>query len=106
MAAILGQQCRNGLAMQSQCILLALLLSNGACVAQQPAASTPASVPAPTRAEYLKLAAEVQDALYTEVINVWFPRSVDHEHGGFLPTSRATGIGRQAMASHPSCKVV
>jgi cellobiose epimerase len=83
MLVIVGQPCRSGLAMRSRCILLALLLWNGACVAQQPAASTPASVQPPTRVEYLKLAAAVQNALYTEVINVWFPRSVDHRHGGF-----------------------
>ena len=83
MARIVGQPCRNGLAAQIRCILLALLLTSGACIAQQPTESTPTSVPPPTRADYLKLAAEVQNALYTEVINVWFPRSVDHEHGGF-----------------------
>jgi mannobiose 2-epimerase len=52
-------------------------------MAQQPTKSTPTNVPPPTRADYLKLSAEVQNALYTDVIHVWFPRSVDHEHGGF-----------------------
>ena len=53
-------------------------------MAQQPTESAPKAVPPPpTRADYLKLAAEVQNALYTDVINVWFPRSVDQEHGGF-----------------------
>ncbi|MGA2169577.1 MAG: AGE family epimerase/isomerase [Terracidiphilus sp.] len=69
--------------MQIRSILPALLLSSGMCVAQQPAASSQASVPQPTRAEYLKLAAEIENALYADDINVWFPRSVDHEHGGF-----------------------
>ena len=32
---------------------------------------------------YLKLAAEVEDALHTDVLSVWFPRSVDRENGGF-----------------------
>jgi mannobiose 2-epimerase len=72
-----------GFNMQIRSILLAVLLSSGMCVAQQPAASSQASVPQPTRAEYLKLAAEIENALYTDDINVWFPRSVDHEHGGF-----------------------
>src|ERR1039458_9353885 len=82
-ARIVGQPCRNGLAMQIRCILLALLLTSGSCIAQQPTESTPTRVPPPTPADYLKLAAEVQNALYTEVINVLFPRSVDQEHGGF-----------------------
>ncbi len=29
------------------------------------------------------MAAEVESALYVDDIDVWFPRSVDHEHGGF-----------------------
>ena len=83
MAMIAGQPSRNGIAKRIGCVLLALLLSSGSCVAQQPAAYMPTSVPQPTRADYLKLAAEIQNGLYTDVINVWFPRSVDHEHGGF-----------------------
>jgi len=83
MAAIVDDLCRNELAMQIRCIFLALLLSTGSCFAQHPPESTPSSVPSPARADYLKLAAEVQNALYTDVIDTWFPRSVDHEHGGF-----------------------
>lgn len=37
----------------------------------------------PTRATYLKLAAEVDGALHQDVLDLWFPRSIDHEHGGF-----------------------
>ncbi len=37
----------------------------------------------PTHDTYLKLAAEVEDALHNDVLGVWFPRAVDHEHGGF-----------------------
>ncbi len=37
----------------------------------------------PQRDTYLKLAAEVDHALHNDVLNVWFPRSVDDLHGGF-----------------------
>lgn len=37
----------------------------------------------PNRPDYLRLAAEVDGALKSDVINVWFPRAIDHEHGGF-----------------------
>jgi mannobiose 2-epimerase len=75
--------------MQIRCLLLALVFYSGACLAQTTAASTqsgaaqPSNPPQPTTAEYLRLAAEVENALYVDDIDVWFPRSVDHEHGGF-----------------------
>lgn len=62
--------------------LLAILL----CVAAVPSsAQAPASneVVPPTRETYLRLAAETEAALRTDVLGVWFPRSVDAEHGGF-----------------------
>ena len=37
----------------------------------------------PARENYLKVAAEVDNALHTDVLGVWFPRSVDDIHGGF-----------------------
>lgn len=37
----------------------------------------------PTAATYLKLAAEVDGALHNDVLDLWFPRSIDHDHGGF-----------------------
>jgi mannobiose 2-epimerase len=83
MATTVDQPSSYRLAVQMRRILLALLLSSVSCFAQQSAESSPASVPTPTRADYLKLAAEVHHALYTDVIDVWFPRSVDREHGGF-----------------------
>jgi len=58
--------------------LLALLLSSVASSAQHQPAST-----APTRENYLKLAGEVENALHSDVLNLWFPRSVDKQHGGF-----------------------
>ncbi len=39
--------------------------------------------PQPTRQTYLSLAAEVTNALHSDVLNVWFPRSVDAKFGGF-----------------------
>ena len=53
------------------------------CAAQQAATSTQASISLPTKTEYLKLAAQVETALYADDIDVWFPRSVDRKHGGF-----------------------
>ncbi|MGA7343420.1 MAG: AGE family epimerase/isomerase [Terracidiphilus sp.] len=44
---------------------------------------SPPPAPQPTREAYLKLAAEVDDALHADVLNVWFPQSVDRAHGGF-----------------------
>jgi mannobiose 2-epimerase len=61
-------------------LVLLLLACSGICIAQKPAA--PAAEP-PTRETYLRLAGEVDNALHTDVLNVWFPRTVDHEHGGF-----------------------
>ena len=69
--------------MQIRPIILSLLLCGGICVAQQPPASSPVTPSQPTREPYLKLSAEVEGALHTDVLDVWFPRSVDHEHGGF-----------------------
>ncbi len=59
-----------------------------AAVAQAPAppvAATPKPItyPAPTKANYLKFAAETEATLRQDVLGVWFPRTVDHEHGGF-----------------------
>jgi mannobiose 2-epimerase len=56
------------------------LVLPGLSIAQQPASTVAQQ---PTRATYLKIAAEVEDALHTDVLNPWFPRSVDRDHGGF-----------------------
>jgi len=37
----------------------------------------------PTRATYAKLADEVESALRRDVLDVWFPRTVDNQNGGF-----------------------
>ena len=56
--------------------------------AQPPAAPTagepkPISYVAPGKASYLKFADEAEAMLRQDVLGVWFPRTVDHEHGGF-----------------------
>jgi len=60
-------------------LLFSLLLTSGICFAQQ----TAAPLPQPSRQSYLKLAAEVDNALHKDVLDVWFPRSVDYKNGGF-----------------------
>jgi len=64
---------------------VALILFTSAAIASAQQAPSPsiASAAQPTRETYLKLALEVDGALHNEVLNVWFPRSVDREHGGF-----------------------
>jgi mannobiose 2-epimerase len=37
----------------------------------------------PTKETYVKLAAEAEEMLRRDVLDVWFPRTVDVEHGGF-----------------------
>ena len=64
-------------------ICFPLLLSVGMCFAQQSSIPSRTTVLQPTRETYLKLATEVEDALHTDVLNVWFPRTVDHQYGGF-----------------------
>ncbi len=47
------------------------------------AASAAPSLLPPTRASYLRLADEVETALRQDVLEAWFPRTVDEERGGF-----------------------
>ena len=68
--------------MLEKCTTLLFVLTVAACMAQPPSPSKP-SFNQPTRETYLKLAAEVDDALHNDVLTVWFPRTVDSEHGGF-----------------------
>jgi mannobiose 2-epimerase len=56
-----------------------LAFTSGICVAQ-PAKPSP---PQLSRDTYLRLAAEVDHALQADVLDAWFPASVDREHGGF-----------------------
>ena len=64
-------------------MVLLLFLCSGLAFGRQPSSPSTASSVQPSRETYLKLAAQVDDALHTDVLNVWFPRSVDREHGGF-----------------------
>ena len=67
--------------MQIKRTLIALLLVPCAILAPHPAPT--ASSAEPSRDTYLKLAAEVGDALHNDVLGMWFPRTVDNQHGGF-----------------------
>lgn len=68
--------------MHSKLLLLSLFSSSfGLCFGQQAAPSL--SSQDSTHAKYLKLASEVDEALHGDVIDLWFPRAVDHQNGGF-----------------------
>jgi mannobiose 2-epimerase len=60
-----------------------LLFAASVSFAQHSETQSVRDVVQPTSAEYLKLAGQVENALHTDVLNVWFPRSIDHENGGF-----------------------
>jgi mannobiose 2-epimerase len=62
-----------------QLALVFFLALPGLCLAQP--AQTAAQQP--TRATYLRIAAQVDHALYTDVLDPWFPRAIDKQHGGF-----------------------
>ena len=49
----------------------------------QPASRERAQYLPPTKSTYLKVAAETDAALRRDVLNVWFPRTVDNVNGGF-----------------------
>jgi mannobiose 2-epimerase len=68
--------------LRAQALVASLLCASGLCAAQQ-TSSLAGSDTQPTRATYLRLAAEVDEALHRDVLGMWFPRSIDHEHGGF-----------------------
>jgi len=61
---------------------LVLLSASAACFGQQSPGSSALDNP-PTRATYLKLADAMDETLHRDVLGMWFPRSIDHEHGGF-----------------------
>ena len=85
------------------------------------ATARPAYSP-PSRSTYLKLADEVDAMLRRDVLDVWFPRTVDSQHGGFnshfsrdwkpLPSQgkfsvfqgRMTWIASQVAMRHPELK--
>jgi len=43
-----------------------------------------------TRAAYLQLANEVEQGLNTDLVDAWFPRSIDRQHGGFYSSFSRT----------------
>jgi mannobiose 2-epimerase len=49
----------------------------------QDAATAPFDYKSPSRDVYLRFADETEAALRMDVLGVWFPRTVDTEHGGF-----------------------
>ncbi len=48
------------------------------CVISAPAQTSDSGPAPPTRATYLELEGQVEDALHTDVLNLWFPRSADN----------------------------
>ncbi len=60
---------------------LVLALCAQGAAQQQP--SGPTSYAAPGKETYMKLAEEAEQMLRRDVLGVWFPRTVDTEHGGF-----------------------
>jgi|ERR1700730_1270388 len=48
-----------------------------------PAKPNPITYVAPSKAIYLKFADETEAMLRRDVLGVWFPRTIDREHGGF-----------------------
>lgn len=73
-------------------LILALLSNPDSTGAAQIALAAPQSGPRPftylppSKENYLKLADEVENTLHQDVLNVWFPRTVDNENGGFYST--------------------
>jgi len=72
--------------------IVSLMLIAACCSAkalvQLPAAPAsakpkPITYIAPSKSSYLKFADEAEAMLRRDVLSVWFPRSVDREHGGF-----------------------
>jgi hypothetical protein len=58
-------------------------LQNPAANQLQPVVPKTPPYIAATRDNYRKLADEVETALHRDVLDVWFPRTVDNVHGGF-----------------------
>ena len=66
--------------------LFVLGLLNSFSFSQDGSASAPsrqAAYDAPTRETYLQFASETETMLLRDVLDVWFPRTVDNENGGF-----------------------
>jgi mannobiose 2-epimerase len=68
---------------KSQRALILLLISVLAAPAAVSNGNGQTRYAAPGKAAYLKLAAEAEAMLRRDVLGVWFPRTLDREHGGF-----------------------
>jgi mannobiose 2-epimerase len=71
-----------------QLIVAVVLVVSTSAQAQrpiEPAPTKPRSINslAPTKANYLQLANDIETSLQRNVISVWFPRAVDQDNGGF-----------------------
>lgn len=79
----------------------ALLVFVSALFAQQPAgpAQDDFKYLPPTRDTYLKFENQVEGMLQEDVLNVWFPRSIDNQNGGFYSVFRGSGNRDRARAS-------
>ena len=55
----------------------------GRASAQTPSPLNSVAYLPPTRETYLKFAGEIDATLYRDILSVWFPRTVDNDHGGF-----------------------
>jgi cellobiose epimerase len=64
-------------------MVLLIFFATGVCAGQQAEHQRLPFAAQPKHETYLKLAGQVEGALHTDVLNVWFPRTVDKEHGGF-----------------------
>src|SRR5215469_3648470 len=73
--------------MRNQILAFVFLVWAGATAAAQAPAAAVAkdsfSYLPPTRASYLNLAEQTESALRQDVLDVWFPRTVDNDNGGF-----------------------
>ena len=103
-------------------LVLMLMCIGWPCFAQAPSAESASATLKPTRQTYLRLAAEVTNALHSDVLDVWFPRSVDARFGGFhshfgrdwreLPSDgkfsvfqgRMTWVAAQVVSREPAMK--
>src|SRR6185437_11474136 len=105
-------------------VAVTLLVFASGLVAQQPAgpAQDDFKYLPPTRDTYLKFQTQVEEMLQQDVLNVWFPRSIDNQNGGFYSVfsrewepgpsqgkfsvfqGRMTWISSQMVLRHPETK--
>jgi cellobiose epimerase len=82
-AAAERSKLKRNIQLQIRCTALIFFLSLAVGSSQETTLPSTSTKVQPTRDTYLKLSAEVDQALHKDVLNVWFPRAVDNEHGGF-----------------------